>query len=348
MRRVQTEGIVGKLPATLDVKSVETLGVIRVRGLISRIMRFEILMGLAAILTLALPVHATQSGIRTFTQMNVSTHEVAGVTVSEFTVRVSAADGESLTGSVTLEDGDKQLAGAALNDGVATFTQNLSAGSHLITAVYQDDEQHKASASAPQNIHPQPNAITNPTYAISLNPAALTLTAGDAGSSVVTITPSNNQGTTSPTFFTLSCSGLPADTTCYFTPENVQIPAGSNVAVTSSFTLQTQGESGPSSKSAFGSNKETLALAILLPGVFALGWLGRRRSAIVRLMMLSIVVLIAGFGFSGCAARYTYYNHGPPTNVATPSGNYTITITAQTSNGVTASNETTTLALTVN
>jgi hypothetical protein len=182
-----------------------------------------------------------------------------------------------------------------------------------------------------------------------MNPAALSLVAGQAGDSIVTITPSNNQGSTSPTFFTISCSGLPADSSCFLTPQNVQIPAGSNAAVTSSFTLQTQAKStrGQNTPAAINSNKSAIALAILLPGVIALGWIGRRRSSLIRLMMLALVVFVASLGFTGCSPLYNYYNHGPPYNVATPSGTYTITVTAQTSNGVTASNITTTFALTV-
>ncbi len=345
---VQTEGNVGKRPATSDVKSVEALGVIRVRGFISRGLRSEILMAAAMLLAFALPVYAAQQGIRTFTQMTVQTHQVAGVTVSEFTVHVTSADGEPLTGAVTLEEDNKPLVGAALENGLATLTPSLNPGSHLITALYQGDGLHKVSTSVPQAVSAYQPEITTPTFALPLNPASLPVTAGQAGDSIVTITPSNNQGTTSPTFFTLSCSGLPANSSCFFTPQNVQIPAGSNTAVTSSFTLQTQAISNPTSTpAATSNNKEALALAILLPGVLALGWLGRRRSSVIRLMMLACLVLVTSIGFSGCAPLYYYKNHGPPRNPATPSGTYTITVTAQTSNGVTGSNLTTTFALTV-
>ena len=349
MVTVQTEGIVGFAPATSDVKSVEVLGVIRVRGFICRTLRSEFLLAAAMLFAFALPVHAAQQGIRTFTQMSVQTHVVAGVTVSEFTVHVTSADGEALTGAVILEEDDKPLVGAALEDGIATLTPSLAAGSHQITAVYQGDAQHKVSTSVPQAVSAYQPEVTTPTYAINMNPAALTLTAGQAGDSIVTITPANNQGTTSPTFFTISCSGLPANSSCYFTPQNVQIPAGSNTAVTSSFTLQTQAAStrGQNTPPATKSNKGAITLAILLPGILALGWLGRRRSSMIRLMMLALVAFIATIGFSGCAPRYNYFNHGPPYNVATPSGTYTITVTAQTNNGVTASNVTTTFALTV-
>ena len=52
-------------------------------------------------------------------------------------------------------------------------------------------------------------------------------------------------------------------------------------------------------------------------------------------------------GATACNARYDYYNHGPPTPPATPAGTYTVKVTAQSSNGVTAITNSTTLALTV-
>jgi hypothetical protein len=52
-------------------------------------------------------------------------------------------------------------------------------------------------------------------------------------------------------------------------------------------------------------------------------------------------------GTTGCNPRYYYLNHGPPQNPATPAGTYTITVTGQSSNGVTAILNNTTFALTV-
>ena len=52
-------------------------------------------------------------------------------------------------------------------------------------------------------------------------------------------------------------------------------------------------------------------------------------------------------GTTACNPRYNYEHHGPPLNPATPSGTYTIMVTAQSSNGVDAITNSTTLALTV-
>ena len=62
----------------------------------------------------------------------------------------------------------------------------------------------------------------------------------------------------------------------------------------------------------------------------------------------TLLALVASLGTTACNARYDYYNHGPPPNPATPSGTYTIDVTAQSTNGVTATTNYTTLALTVN
>jgi hypothetical protein len=62
-----------------------------------------------------------------------------------------------------------------------------------------------------------------------------------------------------------------------------------------------------------------------------------------------VLVMVGAIGVVGtpsCAARYNYLNHGP-TFAGTPSGTYTLTITAQTSNGVTASSQSQTLTLVV-
>jgi hypothetical protein len=50
---------------------------------------------------------------------------------------------------------------------------------------------------------------------------------------------------------------------------------------------------------------------------------------------------------TACAPRYNYFNHGPPHNLPTPSGTYTLLVTAQSSNGVTAITNSTKFALTV-
>ena len=99
-----------------------------------------------------------------------------------------------------------------------------------------------------------------------------------------------------------------------------------------------QNESGP------------VAWAILLPGALGLGglaWGARRRRWLQRLSLLALVALVTALGTTACKPLYNYYQHGPPHPSATPNGTYNVTVTAQSSNGVTAITYNTTMVLTV-
>ena len=63
--------------------------------------------------------------------------------------------------------------------------------------------------------------------------------------------------------------------------------------------------------------------------------------------LLALVALVTMLGTTACNPRYYYFNHGPPNNLPTPSGTYTVTVTGQSSNGITAITQSTTMVLTV-
>jgi hypothetical protein len=99
-------------------------------------------------------------------------------------------------------------------------------------------------------------------------------------------------------------------------------------------------------------NSSSIAWALLLPGALGLGgfaWGSRgRRRWLSRLSLVALIGLVTLLGTTGCNPRYAYEHHGPPPNPATPAGTYTITVTAQSNNGVNAVSNSTTFALTVN
>ena len=64
-------------------------------------------------------------------------------------------------------------------------------------------------------------------------------------------------------------------------------------------------------------------------------------------MLLAALSMVTMLGTTACSPQYFYYQHGQPNNPPTPPGNYTITVTAQSSNGITAITHHTTLAMTV-
>ena len=341
---------------------------VQVRGLNCRNLRLEWVAGLGFALALAvLPVAAAAQQISTHTALTVETSEQAGHTHATATVAVTAADGLAASGVVVIQEGDRELAEAALNaQGVASPEFSLSGGDHNLRAVYVGDASHLSSFSASTDATAQTSSTPN--FTLSLAPVApstlpLSLTAGNAGTIAVTVVPEDNAALTSPMFVTLSCSGLPSEASCIFTPESVEIlpttpascPANSPASAcppVSSLLLQTVAPSGARVlQPGFpGSAGRPVAWAILLPGMLGLGglaWGARRRRWLQRLALVALVGLITALGTTACNPRYNYLNHGPVPNPATPNGTYTVTITAQSSNGVTAITNNTTMVLTV-
>jgi len=151
-------------------------------------------------------------------------------------------------------------------------------------------------------------------------------------------------------FVTISCSGLPDQSSCTFTPANIEIPVGAATGITSSMVLATQGPSIAKAEPANVREAHPVAWAILFPGTLALGGLAfglRRRRFLSRVLLMALVAFVGVLGSTACSPLYNYRNHGPTPNLPTPTGTYNVTISAQSSNGVTATTHTTTFALTV-
>ncbi|MGA3263721.1 MAG: Ig-like domain repeat protein [Terracidiphilus sp.] len=284
--------------------------------------------------------------LATQTSLSVETRDQGGRTQAIVAVTVTGEDGLPAIGAVAIGDRDSQLAGAALNaQGHAGMVLDLPAGNHSLRAVYLGDATHFGSVSQAAGVQAQINSTPN--FQISVSPATLTLTAGQSGTVTASVTPVNASALSAPMFVTLSCSGLPDQAYCTFTPENVEILPDAVDAIPSSMVIVTQ---LASSASAAHPRSNSLAWAFLLPGAFGLGglaWGARRRSWLNRLSLLALVALVAMLGATACNPRYNYEHHGPPINPATPAGTYTVTVTAQSSNGITAITNSTTMALTV-
>jgi len=199
-----------------------------VRGLRRRCSRLEWVAGLGIALAV-LPAATVAQQIATHTTLSVETSEQGGHTQATAAVAVTDADGLPASGAVVIEEGNRQLAAAVLDDqGDAAPVFSLSGGDHALRAVYAGDASHMGSASAASNVTAQTSSTPN--FTLSLAPVApstlpLTLTAGDSGTIAVTVVPEDNAALTSPMFVTLSCSGLPSESSCTFTPESVEILA---------------------------------------------------------------------------------------------------------------------------
>jgi len=317
--------------------------------------RLELVAGLA--LALAVPVLAQAAGNAqgeaTQTALSVETHDQGGRTMADLSVTVSGEDGAPAAGVLAIEEDGRQLAGDVLDsEGHAKLALDLPAGDHLLRAVYQGDATHQGSVSDAESVHAEAGAT--PDFSISVAPATLSLPLGQSGSVIASITPVNNSSLTAPMFVTLSCQGLPDQSSCTFTPENIEIlksscpdPASPSCPIKSTMVVETQLGTG-SLTASLKRRAGPVAWAILLPGglvLLGLGW--RRRDWAGRSSLLLVLGAVSLLGISACNERYNYFNHGPPHNPPTPAGTYKVTISAQSNNGITAVTHTATMALTV-
>jgi hypothetical protein len=298
----------------------------------------------------------------TQTTLTAETRDQGGQTQVAIAVGVTGEDGLPASGAVSIFDHNKQLAGVALDaQGQGKAVLDLPGGEHLLRAIFAGDATHKASVSESARV--ETAVPVTPDFQVSVAPATLSLTAGNAGNIVATITPVNNASLTAPMFVTLSCSGLPDQASCTFTPENLEIlattpascPAGSAASAcppTSNMVLMTSAASRASISPAArpGTRSTSIAWAFLLPGALGLGglaWGVRRHFWLRRLSLVALVGFITVLSTTACNPRYGYEHHGPVPNPPTPAGTYTVTVTGQFSNGVTAVAHNTSFVLTV-
>ena len=308
---------------------------------------------------MALPALAEAGSVATHTTLTTGVIEVGGRTVTTYSATVTGEDGTPAKGVVMLTEQGRNLAGAALDaSGTASIRADSLAGNHSLNAVYGGDSIHAASQS---EAVPVSAAIPADGFGLTINPTSVTMAApGDAATVTATITP----GSSFTGFVELSCAGppvsagsstdsaMPFGVSCTFSPQNLEVTTSSK-AFTSSFSVQSTAPAGAGSGGAMNrglngpGTKAPLTLAILLPGIAGLGWLGRKRKLFSRVALLAIVGAIAVLGTAACNPRYKYLNHPPTYNGGTAAGDYTLTIWAQTSNGVTAAEQFTTMPLTI-
>ena len=285
-------------------------------------------------------------------------------TLTTLTITVTGSGGVP-SGTVNIFDNASvspvQIASATLNTGgQATVSLYLSNGSHTLQAVYAGSSTYATSGSTYASASISSQCDTDFAVSVSnISPSSssvMTLTAGQAGTATVTVTPSqeyvaslNTTGT--PAFITVSCSGLPSESSCALTPENLEVLPDQDAGVISTILIQTQAATaGAVPPARPGPKNSPVAWAILLPGMLGLGglaWGARRRRWLQRVSLVALVGLVTTLGTAGCSPLYYYYNHGPSLPRATPSGTFTVTIAGQSSNGVTAITNTTTMQLTV-
>ncbi|HME58282.1 MAG TPA: Ig-like domain-containing protein [Terracidiphilus sp.] len=340
------------------------------RGINCRGSRLVLVAGL--VIALAAPQLAYAIGASTTTTLTAGT--LSGC-VQPLTVSVAASGTPVTSGTVTINDefngNPVQLATVALSSsGSASPSVALAAGNHSLTASFPGIAGYLASISTPAVLVSVSTECEFTVGVSNFSPSSsaantLTLTAGQSGSFTITVVPSVEftSSLTAPMFVTLSCSGLPDGAACSATPENLEIlpttpescPSGSPASScppTSNMVIQTYAASTVQAvpPTIRGHRSNPIAWAFLLPGTLGLGLAfgARRHKWLARFSLVILVGLVTVLGATGCNPRYNYEHHGPPANPATPPGTYNITVTAQSSNGVTAITHSTTFVLVVN
>ena len=192
------------------------------------------------------------------------------------------------------------LGSAPLTNGVATFTSTtLPNGQYNVTAVYSGDTDFSTSTSTGFAVYVSP-----PTFVMSKAPTSLSVPASGAASTSFTLTPIS--GYTGTVF--LSCSGLPIDAICIFTPGAVDftVTRGPQAVL-----LAVRTGVAPSSAGLFA-----------IPCLFVMGALlfSARRKRMPRLLMAAVLMAcgaIASASLSGCSGG---------TNYASAAGTATVTV----------------------
>ncbi len=290
------------------------------------------------------------------------------------TAHVTDAEGAAVEdGAVSFESSSGALGSAMLGSGGeamivvtsvpaaasgATASGATASGALTVRAVYhplapshavagQEAEAGQEAAMRSGSASPVSRVVADatgvPDFTVTANPATVTASQGLSATSAITITPLNGFNEQ----ITLSCSNLPAQATCTFSPVIESTAAG---AFSSNLQLQTQGAAGVVSRVAPGP-ETPMTLAWLLPGVFALaGFAVARRQFAARTAMAllpALLLLGGGLGLAGCSARYGYNHHPPSVATGTLPGTYLITVAASGNNGSAVTEHDLTLTLQV-
>jgi sugar lactone lactonase YvrE len=191
----------------------------------------------------------------------------------------------------------------------AMITSTLATGAIFVEGCYSGDKNYAPVCSIATSV-----TISNPTFTMTINPQTLVIPQGQFAAAQLTITPIGNY--TAP--ISLSCSGLPLETTCAFAPSTVTLSSPNNSIVTMVITT-TAATAALHRPAPWGRMGGSAAFALMV-GVFA-GWRRRRFKA-----GMATFVLVALFGLlpiTGCG------NGLNEPNFYTPPGTYpSVVITA--------------------
>jgi hypothetical protein len=270
-----------------------------------------------------------------------SANPVAPGSSLSFTVQFSnSTSGPAPFGTLNILDGSTSLWSATPSVGAGalvtlnTPTAPFSVGTHNLTLTYSGDANWLAASSNTITV-----TIANPDFALTVNPSVSVVRGAAARVSISTSSIAGFAGSMS-----LSCSGLPAETSYSFSPASPTVSSGANLTITTTAPRTASLRQGQRPRRV----SWPASTGLILSGVVLLaGGRGRRRYWYVALALLLAAFLIADVGCGGGSTSSTNNSaatQASTSDAGTPTGTYTVTVTA-TSGALTHS---TTFSLTVN
>jgi hypothetical protein len=252
------------------------------------------------------------NGTLTVTQTTTATTFALSNSNLTLTATVLSLTSGTPTGTVAFYEGSTLMGTAALTNGVASYTATtLPAGNVALTAQYSGDAnfaQSTSSAMVELAIAPAQTAITVGRASAISDALSLTVVPGFV------------------TTLTFSCTGLPAEATCSFSPASYTFAGATNVANVT-MTVQTGVSARSTPPAPFGpkTGPVTLAGAFGLSGLFALSLGARRRRLWMRLTLLTVALGIACGMVTACGSSPAASSAALPQS---PAGTSTVQVTA--------------------
>ena len=254
------------------------------------------------------------------TALTVAPNPVAAGQPVKLTAAIGTSAQGTPTGTVSFLSGSTVLGSSAVSaQGAAAFTTTFpAAGTASLTAQYSGDSTFAESVSNAVSLSV---TAAKADFAITLNPAQGSAAAGASAAATVTLTPIDEFTGT----ITLACTGLPAGAACSFSPSSISIngsPVTSDLTVTTTTAVarvilprRPLDPFAPASP----------ALAGILAS-FAMHRGQQRRSRANRAWQWLGLLLVCVAVLHGCGGGSSA--GAPPPQGGTPTGNYTITVTA--------------------
>ncbi|HEY4354914.1 MAG TPA: pectinesterase family protein [Acidobacteriaceae bacterium] len=233
------------------------------------------------------------------------------------TFTATLTNGSNPTGTISFLDGTTVLkSGVAISGGVATYTTStLAVGAHSITAKFTGDLINVAKTSSALTF----TTLIASSAGITPTTSNLTVTLSAGGTATATLTYTPNPGYAGT--LTFACTGAPATVTCSFAPPSLTFTAASSAPQSTTVTFTSTATHSLLTRP--GDGRNTLYLALLLPGLFGM-WKLRKRNRLARCLALAVVLSGWVFTMAGCG--------GSGGSTTTPSATFAIVASDGTNN----------------